>query len=60
MCALAGAAAGLCAGAGLLHLSAFGQRSLVNCLESEALPLTLIKGLGKTTTVLCYVVIFIF
>lgn len=46
--ALTGAAAGLCAGAGLLHLPAFGQRSLVNRLKSEALPLTLIKGLGKT------------
>lgn len=48
MCALAGAAAGVRAGAGLLHLPAFGQRSLVNRLESEAFPLTLIKGLGKT------------
>lgn len=45
--ALARAAACLCAGAGLLHLPAFGQRSLVNRLKSESLPLTLIKGLGK-------------
>lgn len=47
VCALARAAAGLCARAGLLHLPAFGQRSLVNRLKSESLPLTLIEGLGK-------------
>lgn len=45
MCAFTGAAASVCAGAGLLHLPALGQRSLVNRLESETLPLALIKGI---------------
>lgn len=47
MCAFAGAAAGLGASAGLLHLPPFGKRRLVHRLESKTLPLTLIEGLGN-------------
>lgn len=43
--ALAGAAACLCAGAGLLHLPPLGQGSLIHCLQPEAFPLTLVEGL---------------
>lgn len=43
--ALAGAAAGLCAGAGLFHLSSLCQRGLVHRLQPETFTLTLVKCL---------------
>lgn len=43
--ALAGAAAGLCAGTGLFHLSSLCQRGLVHCLQPETFTLTFVKCL---------------
>lgn len=48
--ALAGAAPGLGAGAGLFHLPALGQRSLVHILEEETFPLELVEGLRRQST----------
>lgn len=45
MGALAGAAAGLCAGTGLFHLSSLCQRGLVNRLQPETFTLTFVKCL---------------
>lgn len=45
--ALAGAAACLRAGAGLLHLPSLRQRRLVHILQAEALPLVFVEGLGE-------------
>lgn len=42
--ALAGAAAGLCAGAGLLHLPSLSQGGLVNILEAKSLSLVFVEG----------------
>lgn len=48
MGALAGAAAGLCAGTGLFHLSSLCQRGLVHRLQPETFTLTFVKCLrGK-------------
>lgn len=43
--ALAGAAAGLCAGTGLFHLSSLCQRGLVHRLQPETFTLTFVKRL---------------
>lgn len=45
MGALAGAAAGLCAGTGLFHLSSLCQRGLVHRLQPETFTLTFVKCL---------------
>ena len=47
MRALAGAAARLGAGAGLLHFPSLRQRGLVNVLKAEPLSLVFVKGLGR-------------
>lgn len=47
MGALAGAAARVRAGAGLLHLAPLGQGRLVHRLQPEALPLHLVEGLRE-------------
>lgn len=44
MRALAGAAARLGAGAGLLHFPSLRQRGLVNVLKAEPLSLVFVKG----------------
>lgn len=49
MGALAGAAAGVGAGARLLHLPPLGERRLVHCLKAETFTLTFVKRLEKTT-----------
>ena len=45
--ALAGAAACLRAGAGLLHLPSLRQRGLIHILKAKPLPLVFVKGLGE-------------
>lgn len=47
MGALAGAAARLRAGAGLLHLPPLSQRGLVDILQAKPLSLVFVKGLGE-------------
>lgn len=47
MGALAGAAAGLCAGTRLLHLSSLCQWGLVHRLQPETFPLTFVKCLKE-------------
>lgn len=47
MRALAGAAACLRAGAGLLHLPPLCQRGLIDVLKAKALSLVFVKGLGE-------------
>lgn len=49
MGALAGAAAGVGAGARLLHLPPLGERRLVHCLKAETFTLTFVKRLEKIT-----------
>lgn len=44
---LAGAAACLRAGAGLLHFPSLGQRGLIDVLKAKALSLVFVKGLGE-------------
>lgn len=50
--ALAGAAAGLCAGAGLLHLPPLCQRGLVHRLQPETFTLTFVKCLTNKYNIL--------
>lgn len=45
--ALTGAAAGLCAGTGLFHLSSLCQRGLVHRLQTETFTLTFVKCLRE-------------
>lgn len=47
MGALTGAAAGLCAGTGLFHLSSLCQRGLVHRLQPETFTLTFVKSLKE-------------
>lgn len=47
MGALAGAAARLRAGAGLLHLPPLRQGGLIHVLKAKPLPLVFVKGLGE-------------
>lgn len=49
--ALAGAAARLRAGAGLLHPPPLGQRGLIHVLEAEPLSLVFVEGLGKNSKI---------
>lgn len=44
---LAGAAARLCAGAGLFHFPSLGQRGLIDILKAKPLSLVFVKGLGE-------------
>lgn len=44
MGALTGAAAGLCAGAGLFHFPPLGQRRLVHRLQPETFPFTFVES----------------
>lgn len=44
---LAGAAACLCAGAGLFHFPSLGQRGLIDILKAKPLSLVFVKGLGE-------------
>lgn len=44
---LAGAAACLRAGAGLLHFPSLGQRGLIDVLKAKPLSLVFVKGLGE-------------
>lgn len=47
MGALTGAAAGLCAGAGLFHFPPLGQWRLVHRLQPETFPFTFVESLRR-------------
>lgn len=48
MGALAGTAAGLCAGTCLFHLPPLGERRFIHRLQAETFPLTFVKCLEQT------------